>query len=131
MSVITVCKRFTFGASHFLPDYDGPCANMHGHNFALEIEVGLKALGWGQSRTKRNMVIDFKELKKIVEANIIDKVDHTVLNEVFPDMVPTAENLIFRFLSILKGKFQKHGCWIMRMKLHETESSFAEWREIS
>jgi 6-pyruvoyltetrahydropterin/6-carboxytetrahydropterin synthase len=121
MDRISVCKKFSFEAAHFLPDYNGLCKDLHGHSFKLEIEVYMDAA------TKRDMVIDFKDLKNIVQENIISKVDHKLLNNVFTDMIPTAENLIRRFRDILKGKFFGHNCALRRIKLYETENSFAEW----
>ena len=121
--MLTVCKRFTFEASHFLPDYLGPCGNMHGHRFELEVEVKATDTFTG------DMIIDFKDLKKIVKENIIDRVDHTVLNKVFPHFSPTAENLVRHFVTLLKGKFFGYNCILHRIKLHETENSFAEWRK--
>jgi len=122
MAILTVCKRFTFEASHFLQYHPGKCANMHGHRFELEIEVKATDTFNG------DMIIDFSDLKKVVQENIIKKVDHTVLNEVFPDFEPTAENLVRHFTVLLKGKFFIHNCILHRIKLHETENSFAEWR---
>jgi 6-pyruvoyltetrahydropterin/6-carboxytetrahydropterin synthase len=123
MDTLSVCKRVTFEASHFLPDYPGPCGNMHGHRFELEVEVYM------DSSSKRNMVIDFKHLKSIIQETIIDVVDHSVLNDVYPEIYPTAENLIRHFVNLLKGKFFGFNCALKRIKLYETENSFAEWRK--
>ena len=122
MPILTVCKKFTFEAAHFLPNHLGACKNIHGHGFKLEVEVKMS------ETSHRDMVIDFSDLKRIVNENIIDKVDHSFLNDVFPDIAPTAENLLRRFADLLKGKFFDHNCWLVRMRLHETENSFAEWR---
>lgn len=57
-------------AAHFLPGYPGPCANLHGHNWSVEVRVGAERLDQG------DMVVDFALLKAVVK-----KVDHTCLND--------------------------------------------------
>lgn len=121
--MLTVCKRFTFEAAHFLPEHPGLCKNLHGHRFELEVEIKATDTFTG------DMILDFKVLKTIIQKTIIDKVDHSNLNEVFPEMVPTAENLVRHFAALLKGKFFGHNCILNRIKLYETENSFAEWRK--
>jgi 6-pyruvoyltetrahydropterin/6-carboxytetrahydropterin synthase len=76
-----------FSAAHSLRDYPGDCANLHGHNWHLEVLVGGKLNPCG-------MVMDFRDLKQRVKS-ITDKLDHKYINEVKPfDTVnPTAENL--------------------------------------
>lgn len=75
--MITVVKEFTFDAAHFLPNYDGPCKNMHGHTYKLQVGVV------GAERAPLNdegFVIDFAELKKIVKECVVGVLDHTVLD---------------------------------------------------
>jgi 6-pyruvoyltetrahydropterin/6-carboxytetrahydropterin synthase len=76
-----------FSAAHSLRDYPGDCANMHGHNWHLEISVSgeLNASG---------MVMDFRTLKEQTKI-IIDRLDHKYINEVkpFDELNPTAENI--------------------------------------
>jgi 6-pyruvoyltetrahydropterin/6-carboxytetrahydropterin synthase len=76
-----------FAAAHSLRDYPGDCANLHGHNWHLEISISgeLDASG---------MVMDFRSLKTKTKA-IIDRLDHKYINEVAPfDTInPTAENI--------------------------------------
>ena len=63
-------KHF-FDAAHQLPDTDNlvtkACANLHGHTYAVEVDIIGKDL-------KGGMVIDFKAIK-----NIIDELDHTAI----------------------------------------------------
>ncbi len=113
---IKVCKRFTFEAAHFLPGYDGPCNRLHGHGFKLFVEVK------GQINSE-GMVIDFKELKKIVGEAIIIVFDHSDLNQLFDN--PTAENIVKYIWLTLMSKFPG-GVSLSKVRLYETDGSYVE-----
>lgn len=89
-----------FAAAHSLRDYPGDCANMHGHNWHLEISVsgGLNESG---------MVMDFRTLKENTKT-IIDRLDHKYINEVVPfdTLNPTAENIAKYIFEELDKKIQ-------------------------
>lgn len=85
-----------FDASHYLLNYNGNCANVHGHTYEVEICLEAKEL-------KNDMVLDFKELKKIVREVIDDNFDHKNLNEVVA-YNPTAENLVKDIFGRLKAR---------------------------
>ena len=86
-----------FEAAHFIKNYPGKCARLHGHNWTVE------ALAQGSQLNELGILIDFKILK--AELNkILDELDHQFLNEleIFQMQNPTAENLarlIFEKLS--------------------------------
>lgn len=109
---VSITKKFTFGASHQLPgDQYGECQHLHGHTYHLEVEIEgkLNRSGW---------IMNFSDLKKIVQEEIIDRFDHAHLNEFFD--VPTAENIavwIFRKLSERMD--------VTQVVLYETPTSFA------
>ena len=80
-----------FAAAHFLRDYDGPCAQMHGHTWLVE------AVFRGSELDDKGMLVDFKILKNAVR-EVIDRLDHQNLNDLeqFQEgrrQNPTAENL--------------------------------------
>lgn len=77
-----------FSSAHSLRGYPGKCANVHGHNYKVEITVA------GESLDALGMLLEFEIIKKAV-APWIDQFDHGFLNEIPPfDVVnPTAENL--------------------------------------
>jgi len=79
-----ICREFYFDAAHSLPDYKGKCKQLHGHTYKLEVIVEGN-IG------KDGMLMDFNELKEIVNSNILERLDHGDLNEIFD--VPTAENI--------------------------------------
>jgi len=117
--MITVTKRFTFEAAHRLAAYKGPCAKMHGHSYKLYITVS------GPTQVHADMVIDFKDLKTIVDKYIIDKLDHNMLNEIIP-MKTTAENMVI-WIGDMIEKHLPVGIILQRIRLYETEDSYAEW----
>lgn len=121
--MITITKRFTFEASHQLPFYIGDCHRLHGHSYKMEVTV-CGEIEMNKTRSDYGMVMDFKELKKIVEENIIKKVDHNHLNNLFDN--PTAEIMVGQFGLTLKEKLPSH-IKLVSIRLWETESSYAEY----
>ena len=80
-----VTKIFSFDSAHQLHGHSGKCANLHGHTYRLEVTVEGPVNGEG-------MVVDFYDLKQIVEERVIRKLDHTFINDIIP--VSTAENIV-------------------------------------
>lgn len=120
--MLKVVRRFTFEAAHYLSDYNGVCKNLHGHRFELEVGVG------GEKGIK-GMIIDFKELDRIVKGCIIEKLDHACLNEsILTIDKPTCENLISYIRSQLTVPIH-NACLgkLVSLKLYETENSYCEW----
>ena len=123
MKTTHVVKEFKFEAAHYLPNYEGACANMHGHSYKLQVAVS-------GSIEKNGMVLDFAELKKIVNMLIIQHLDHVCLNEVpkffgFPVDMPTAENMVVWMAERLTIPLQREGAKLAFVKLWETDTSFA------
>ncbi len=78
-----VKKRLEISAAHYLTlDYESKCANLHGHNWIIDIYLRSETLD------KNGMVMDFTHIKRKIE----DKFDHKVINDV-ADFNPTAENI--------------------------------------
>lgn len=69
-----VTKKFHFHCSHLLPAHKGLCRNLHGHTY--HIEIGVKGNIRKESSSSRGMIIDFGELTRIVEKEVISKLDH-------------------------------------------------------
>lgn len=83
-----ISVKSDFAAAHRLEGYPGNCANIHGHNWIVEVVVageGLNGLG---------MVMDFRELKKSLR-QLLERLDHQFLNELkeFSGIMPTTENV--------------------------------------
>ncbi|MDR3583772.1 MAG: 6-carboxytetrahydropterin synthase QueD [Desulfosporosinus sp.] len=122
---IKTTKSFTFDAAHFLPNHKGKCANMHGHTYRLDVTVIRDNGKLCNDGSDEGMVIDFADLKAIVKAEVIDRMDHKVLNDVLPFRT-TAENMVTHIFGILTDKLQSTGVIVDRVKLWETPDSYAE-----
>lgn len=86
-----------FSAAHKLRGYEGPCENLHGHNWVIKATIGTDKLN------EIGIAYDFKKLKSHLN-EIVGRLDHQFLNEVkpFDELNPTSENLskfIFESLS--------------------------------
>lgn len=111
--MVTVTKEFTFDAAHHLKEYVGPCANMHGHTYKMHVTVA-------GDLDETGMIVDFNDLKSIVQDAVISRFDHKCLNEVL-DYNPTAENMALDILHTLNDA----GLNVVEVKLWETPTSFA------
>ena len=93
MAIIRLTKEFNFEASHALWNYDGKCKNLHGHSYILFVTVIGSPIKDSQN-VKNGMVMDFGDLKKLVNELIVDKFDHSViLNEKAKFTAKTCINL--------------------------------------
>lgn len=92
----------TFSAAHYLKKYKGKCEALHGHNWRVEAIVSSKELDY------RDMVVDFKDLKKLLE-EVTSNLDHKLLNEIrFFSKRNTTSELIARYIfTELKKKLYK------------------------
>lgn len=79
-----VSKRMEIAGAHRLNlSYESPCQNFHGHNWVVTVYCKASELD------RDGMVVDFAHVKKGIHGAL----DHKLLNEIIPDMNPTAENL--------------------------------------
>ena len=69
----TVTKTVRFDAAHILTNHQGLCKNLHGHTYRVDVSVS-QADGTGG-----DMVIDFKDLKRIAAETICDRFDHAFM----------------------------------------------------
>jgi len=78
----------SFDAAHALRGYDGPCENLHGHSW--KVQVFLK----GEKLNRLGIMTDFKEIKAKLKEALAD-FDHANLNElpIFKEKNPSCENL--------------------------------------
>lgn len=143
MSVIRVTKEFNFEIAHALWNYDGPCKNLHGHSYKLFVTVMGTPIN-DPDNPKNGMVIDFGDLKDIVNEEIVEPLDHAViLNEealktningiqqmfdkrFVVNYQPTCENMVTDFARRIVNRLPQR-LKLHSLKLHETGSSYAEW----
>lgn len=141
MSIIRVTKEFRFEGAHALTDYDGKCRFIHGHSYRMFVTLrGTPVEKHGDP--KSGMVIDFSQLKDIVNKHITDIYDHALLlreDAVLADEIaaaycnvfktpfqPTCENLAIHFAAILQRELPDH-LDLYSIKLYETPTSYVEW----
>jgi len=111
--ILTV--RYEFDAAHRLPDFPGPCRNLHGHRWVVELEVEVSSVD------KSGVSIDFGVLKKELESL---NLDHTYLNDVLP-YPPSAENLA----RYIYEKIKERGYKVVSVKVWETSKYAAKYME--
>ncbi len=143
MSKIRISKEFHFEMAHVLDGYDGLCAYVHGHSYFLIVSV-LGEPNNDINSPKNGMVMDFGVLKDIVNKDIINIFDHSlVVNQKanwiekvqnidsFSRIIklpfqPTSENLLLHFIDII-NKQLPNDVKLVHALLKETNSSYAEW----
>ena len=134
----TVTKTVKFDAAHILTNHQGLCKNLHGHTYRVDVSV---AQADGDAR---DMVIDFKDLKRLATDVICARFDHAFIyntesagereiaavvekNGMRTVAIPfrsTAENLAKMFFTDLRA----HIPGIVAVKVWETADSAAEYR---
>lgn len=133
--MIYITKKFHFSASHrlFKPELSdeenekvfGKCSNPngHGHNYILEVTVA------GEPDSSNGYVMDLSLLKKIVEENLIEKVDHKNFNldvDFMKGIIPTSENIVNQFWNVIEKKISNDKRKLYSVKLFETENNIVE-----
>ncbi|MBN2226682.1 MAG: 6-carboxytetrahydropterin synthase [candidate division Zixibacteria bacterium] len=126
----SITRRVTFSAGHRLYNsaFDdaknrrifGDCANPngHGHNYILEVTVT------GEIDPETGMVINLKDMKRIITEQVIAKVDHKNLNldvDFMQGVIPTTENVAHQIWEILDRAFGEG--LLENIVLHESENN--------
>jgi 6-pyruvoyltetrahydropterin/6-carboxytetrahydropterin synthase len=97
--MITIKKEYHFSSAHQLrglPDAH-PCSRLHGHNYVLTVYLcGMP--------NEIGFVQDYRELDKI-KKYVDDILDHRNLNDIFPDINTTVENMCVRLYDIFKTDY--------------------------
>jgi len=126
-----VGRRESFNAAHQLYDPDlsdeenlrlfGKCANLHGHNYVLEVVVA------GEIDQASGYVLDLKLLSDVITTQILRDVDHRNLNTDVPWLkgrIPTAENLADAFWERLRPELPEG--LLRSVRVWETDKNWAE-----
>jgi 6-pyruvoyltetrahydropterin/6-carboxytetrahydropterin synthase len=132
--MIFLTRRATFSASHYywneawMPEQNqqvfGRCANRngHGHNYTLEVTVS------GEIDSTSGFVVDLKELKDILEREVVSVYDHRHLNLEVPEFaktIPTTENIAIAIWHRLNGKIPN--AKLHRVRIYEMPDLFADY----
>jgi 6-pyruvoyltetrahydropterin/6-carboxytetrahydropterin synthase len=134
MPVVTVTRRLTFNAAHrvhnpALSDAEnqslfGKCnnPNWHGHNYVLEVSVT------GPVDEKTGYVMDLGALKRVVQDEVVGKMDHRNLNlevDFMQGINPTTENIVVACWRVLEPRIRPNR--LTRLRLIETENNYVEY----
>ena len=135
MPTVRVTRRVHFSAAHRLgrDDWDearnretfGLCANpnWHGHNYEMDVTVE------GEVDPDTGYVLDLKKLRELVEARVVDELDHGNLNLDVPwlqGVNPTTENLVVAIWGRLADALPS-GARLVRIILWETPRNYVEY----
>ena len=127
-------RRAEFSASHFYhnPKWSaeenqrvfGKCANLHGHGHNYTLEVTVK----GEIDPVTGFVVDLKQLKEVMNREVVDAMDHRHLNKEVPEfasLVPTTENLAVAIWKRLEPKLRV--ARLHRVRIFEAPDLFADF----
>lgn len=132
--MVYLTRKAEFSASHyyhnpaFSPEENqrifGKCSNPngHGHNYTLEVTVK------GSVDRQSGFVVDLKQLKEVMNREVIDVLDHRFLNREiaeFRDAIPTTENLAINIWKRLQPKLK--AAELHRIRVYETPDLFVDY----
>ncbi len=131
--MVYLTRKIEFSASHryhnpdFTPEENrrifGKCSlpHGHGHNYVLEVTVG------GEPDPATGMVLDLKELKEIMEREVMDRMDHRSLNHEVRELagrIPTCENVAAVIWNLLEPKITRGK--LARIRLWESPDLYVD-----
>ena len=133
--MIFITRKENFNAAHNLwnnkwsdeknREVFGACANLHGHNFELEVTVK------GEIDEDTGFVIDLKVLGNIIQQEIIEKIDHKYLNrdvDFMAGKLTSTENFAIEIWKILQPKIEGvSSAKLHSIKLQETAKNSVEY----
>jgi len=132
--MIYLTRKAEFSASHyyhnpkFTPEENqrvfGKCSNLngHGHNYTLEVTVK------GEVDERTGFVVDLKQLKDILESEVVSAMDHRHLNKEvaeFASRIPTVENIAVVIWNRLSPRLNR--AKLHRVRVYESEDLFADF----
>ena len=128
-----ITRRAEFSASHVCGQSSltaeqnrelyGAAANPsgHGHNYVLEVTIS------GEPNPTTGMVLDLKELKDILQREIMERLDHRHLNYEVPELagkIPTCENIAAAIWQLLEPRITSGR--LDRVRLYESPDLFVD-----
>jgi len=130
-----VTRRAEFSASHVcrldsLPESEnreifGPAANPHGHGHNYVVEVTLE----GDPDPITGMVVDLKDVKELLQEEILTPMDHRFLNrevKPFDTVIPTTENIAHEIWRRLELQTSKLNARLAKVRLFETPDLYVD-----
>ncbi len=133
---MVITRKVEFSASHVCRDprlsdeenrrVFGPAANPHGHGHNYVVEVSLQ----GQPDPVTGMVLDLKELKEILNREVVAPYDHRFLNYEVPPfdrVVPTTENIARDIWLRLEPHLSGGNGRLHSVRVYETPDLFVDY----
>jgi 6-pyruvoyltetrahydropterin/6-carboxytetrahydropterin synthase len=134
--MVFITRRERFNAAHklFREEWSqeqntavfGKCANpnWHGHNYELFVTVK------GEINPQTGFVVDLKDLRDIINKEVINKIDHSNINldvDFMKGKLASTEVLAVEIWNQLLPYIEKDGVKLHAIKLYETENNFVEY----
>lgn len=119
----TISVEQHFDAAHYLRGYQGKCEALHGHRFRVVASVEATQLD------DTGMAFDFTLLKQHL-GEIIDRLDHTCLNDIAPfdEINPSSENIATTIYRELNPKLAGAPVSLSCIEVWESPQSRAAYR---
>ena len=116
---VQISRNYGFEAAHYIPNHKGLCKQLHGHSYTGKVTIA------GGQLDDMGMIMDYGDLKVIIQDAIEKKFDHAMLNDTF--QTPTAEVMVLDFFTALKNKLSADhpGVRLVEVTLKETADSEA------
>ena len=116
---IQISRNYGFEAAHYIPNHKGLCKQLHGHSYTGRVTIA------GGQLDEMGMIMDYGDLKVIIQKEIENKFDHAMLNDTFD--TPTAEVMVLAFFNALKETLSANhpGVRLVEVTLKETADSEA------
>lgn len=131
-----ITRKVEFSASHVCRDPDlsdeqnralyGMAANPHGHGHNFVLEVTLE----GEPDPTTGMVFDLKQLKEVLNREVVEPFDHRFLNrevKPFDQVIPTIENIAVEIWKRIEPRFREPNARLHSIRLYETEDLYVDY----
>ena len=134
---VEICVRLEFDSAHRLYPYEGKCANIHGHNYRVDVGVVGEL-------DHRGIVADFGDLKNHFSYLVDSVLDHTLILNSYDPLVaplsdlgvsmlllegsPTAENIAQYIFEEFETLLSNDELKLSFVRVYETDNNYAEYR---
>ncbi len=134
--ITKIAKEYSWEMSHRLPFHKGPCKNIHGHSYKLQVIL------YGE-QNENSMVLDYYDIDKFI-LPILEKLDHSFVCDKDDDLMidflknngfkynilpylTSSENFVTYFLDLAIPHFSQFtNIYKISMKVYETIDAYAE-----
>ena len=136
MTMIFVTRRERFNAAHrmYREEWDdqhnerifGKCSNpnWHGHNYELFVTIK------GEPDPETGMLINLKEVSRVIRTEVIEALDHKNINLEVPFMqnrIASTENLAIAIWEVLEASFKELQVKLHAVRISESENNTVEY----